>query len=175
MSEATTTLKEPEGISFFSIRTGETFYAKLEPTIAAMINSSDMGINASRGQDFGWRLAPKWVKLVRDFADDESKMDTLAAKLRLEDGEVPSTTQILNYIYGRQVRDYLRRLKDEEAPFADKYAQDIAEGRATEAQSRPVAQELDEIPEDVDEADLAPADDDDELIPAVPKKNAKQK
>lgn len=165
-------IKEPEGISFYSIRTDETFYAKLEPTIAAMINSSDMGINASRGQDFGWRLAPKWVKLVRDFADDESKMDTLAAKLRLEDGEVPSTTQILNYIYGRQVRDYLRRLKDEESPFADKYAQAISDGKASDARSMPVAEEMDDIPAELPEEVAA---DDDELIPEVPKKPAAKK
>jgi len=156
-------LKEPEGISFYSIRTDETFYAKLEPTIAAMINSSDMGINASRGQDFGWRLAPKWVKLVRDFAADETKMDTLAAKLRLEDGEVPTTTQILNYIYGRQVRDYLRRLKDEEAPFADKYAQAITDGKATPAGSAKVADELDELPEESE------PEDGEDLIPEKPK------
>jgi hypothetical protein len=103
-------LKEPEGIAFFSVKTGETFYCKLEPTIQAMINSSDMGINASRGQDFGWRLAPEWVKKVRDFRNDETKVDSLAARLRLEDGVSPSTTQILYYIYGREVRAYLQRL-----------------------------------------------------------------
>ena len=55
-------IEEPKGISFFSIRTGETHYGKLEPTIAAYLNSSDLGINASRGQDYGWRLSPEWVQ-----------------------------------------------------------------------------------------------------------------
>lgn len=125
-------LQEPEGIAFFSVKTGETFYGKLEPTISALINSSDMGINASRGQDFGWRLAAEWVNAVRDFQQDEDKMDTLAAKLRLEDGESPSTVQILNYLYGRQVRAYLQRLKEEEAPFADQYQKDIAAGSSSQ-------------------------------------------
>ena len=42
---------EPKGIGFYNIKTGKTNYAKLEPQIQAYINSSDMGINASRGQD----------------------------------------------------------------------------------------------------------------------------
>ncbi|MES2367791.1 MAG: hypothetical protein V4563_18080 [Pseudomonadota bacterium] len=133
--------QEPTGIPFYSIRTDETHYAKLEPTIQAYINSSDMGINASRGQDFGWRLAPEWVQKVRDFIDDETKMDTLAAKLRLEEGESPSTIQILNYMYGRQVRQYLQRLREDEAPFADKYQQNIAKGRKPAA---PVEDDNDE-------------------------------
>lgn len=119
-------LKEPEGISFYNTKTGETHYARLEPTIAAYINSSDMGINASRGQDFGWKLGSEWVKKIRAFKENEAKMDTLAAKLRLEDGDIPTTTQILYYIYGRQVRTYLRRLKNEEHPFEAKYQKDIA-------------------------------------------------
>lgn len=119
-------LQEPEGIAFFSIKTGETHYARLEPTIQAYLNSSDMGINASRGQDYGWRLAPEWVKKIRNFRDDERKMDTLSAKLRLEDGVEPSTTQILFDIYGRQVRAYLQRIREEDTPFADKYQEDIS-------------------------------------------------
>lgn len=156
MSE--TILAEPAGIAFYSIKTGETHYCKLEPTIAAYINSSDMGINASRGQDFGWRLAPEWVKKVRNFRDDETKMDTLAAKLRLEDGEMPSTLQILNYIYGRQVRQYLQRLRDDESPFAEKYQGDIAVKK-----SRTPAT----TPDDLDE--------DEELEPTPPAKQATQK
>lgn len=147
-------LQEPEGIAFFSVKTGETFYGKLEPTISALINSSDMGINASRGQDFGWRLAPEWVNAVRDFQQDEDKMDTLAAKLRLEDGESPSTVQILNYLYGRQVRAYLQRLKEEEAPFADQYQKDIAAGASgnKKAVRTPIISD-DPITEDVSEED----------------------
>jgi hypothetical protein len=152
-----TALEEPKGISFFSIRTGDTHYAKLEPTIQAYINSSDMGINASRGQDYGWRLAPEWVKKVRAFRNDESKMDTLAAKLRLNDGESPTTTQILYYIYGRQVRAYLNRLKEDSSPFEEKYQKDIS----ARPQRKPVVTmpPVDEVTEDVDEADLVPEDD----------------
>lgn len=155
-------LKEPEGIPFFSVKTGETMYGRLEPTIAAFINSSDMGINASRGQDFGWRLDPTWVKKIRAFRADEDKMETLAAKLRLEDGVAPNTTQILYYIYGRQVRTYLQRLQEEENPFEDQYQRDISS--TPNRQEEPMATHLqaamddDEVTEIVDEADLMPAE-----------------
>lgn len=148
-------LQEPEGIGFYNIKSDETHYAKLEPTIQAYINSSDMGINASRDQDFGWRLEPKWVKAVRDFQNDEDKMDTLSAKLRLEDGVSPNTIQILLYIYGRQVRAYLQRLRDDDTPYAEKYQQAIARPQRP-APTEPV---MDPITEDVSEADLEPADD----------------
>lgn len=141
-------LEEPKGIPFFSINTGETHYARLEPTIQAYINSSDMGINASRGQDFGWRLGKEWVQKVRDFRLDETKMDTLAAKLRLDDGEVPNTIQILNYMYGREVRQYLQRLKDDESPFAEQYQQDIAQTSQAEQPST----DAEEVPDNDEDA-----------------------
>lgn len=176
-------LKEPEGIAFFSIKTGETMHARLEPTIAAFINSSDMGINASRGQDYGWRLDPEWVKKIRAFRADEDAMDRLAAKLRLEDGQSPSTTQILYYIYGRQVRAYLQRLQEEEAPFADQYQRDISP--SADRQSAPVpehpmpthlarAAENENVTEDVDEADLMPAEDEDDEPASAPVEHTEQ-
>jgi hypothetical protein len=146
-------LKEPEGIAFFSIKTGETHYCRLEPTIAAYINSSDMGINASRGQDFGWRLDPEWVKKIRNFRSDEDRMDTLAAKLRLEDGVSPSTTQILYYIYGRQVRQYLQRLREEDAPFEEQYQKDISP--TNNSTHLDAAMDDDPVTESVSESDLA--------------------
>lgn len=166
-------LQEPEGIAFFSIKTGETFYAKLEPTIAALINSSDMGINASRGQDFGWRLAPKWVKKVRAFRADEDKMDALAAKLRLEDGQSPSTTQILYYIYGREVRQYLQTLQEHENPFEQQYQEEVSGKKLYDMPTHlAAAMEPDEITEDVSEADLMPAEEEPVQEPA---KTTKQK
>jgi len=58
-------MEEPKGIGFFNTKTGKTHYAKMDAQIQAYLNSSDMGINASRGQDFGWRLEPEWIKKVK--------------------------------------------------------------------------------------------------------------
>lgn len=121
----TPVLEEPKGISFFSIRTGETHYGKLEPTIAAYLNSSDLGINASRGQDYGWRLAPEWVQKVREFRRNPVQMSILTAK---NGGNKPSVVQILYYIYGEQLQDYFASQEENENPFAEKYARMIANG-----------------------------------------------
>jgi len=118
------TAKQPEGIPFYSIKSGDTFYARSSAQIQAMINSSDMGINASRGQDFGWRLAPKWVKKVKAFRNDTFKMERLSEKYG---GADPTTTQILYYIYSELVNAFNRRKSQEENPFESQYLKDISE------------------------------------------------
>ena len=119
-------LAEPEGISFYSIRTGETHYGKLEPTIAAYINSSDMGINASRGQDFGWRLDPGWVKRVRDFKKDSLQMSILTQR---NEGQKPTTVNILYYLYGQELAAYYESMEDNENPFEEEYNRMINAGK----------------------------------------------
>lgn len=121
----------PKGIEFFNIKSGDTHYCRLEATIQAYINSSDMGINASRGQDFGWRLAPSWVQKVRDFRKDENKMANLGAKLRLEEDQSPSLIQILYAIYGAQLRAARVASEEHENPFEEEYLQKINDGKST--------------------------------------------
>lgn len=120
----------PKGIEFFNIKSGDTHYCRLEATIQAYINSSDMGINASRGQDFGWRLAPSWIKLVREFRKDENKMANLGAKLRLEEDQSPSLIQILYAIYGGQLRAARLAAQEDENPFEEEYLQQIKDDKS---------------------------------------------
>lgn len=112
-----------KGIGFFNIKSGETHYARLEPQIQAYINSSDIGINASRGQDFGWRLEPVWVKRVKDFRRNETKMAFLTDK---NGGRKPTTTQVLYAIYGEQLRAAGERAVENENPFEEEYLQQIS-------------------------------------------------
>jgi hypothetical protein len=142
---AKNTLQEPKGVPFFSIRSGDTHYAKMEAQIQAYINSSDMGINASRDQDFGWRLGPEWVKKVKAYRRDEAKMERLTDK---NGGKRPTVPQILYAIYGEQVRNYYQRKEEESAPFEDQYQQEISD--------RPTPQ-------------LVEVDDEDEVTPTPPK------
>jgi hypothetical protein len=171
-----TVIAEPEGISFFSIRTGETHFCKLEPTIAAYINSSDIGINASRGQDYGWRLSPEWVKKVRDFRRDSTQMSILTAK---NGGQKPTLTQILYYMYGEQLQRYFESQEENENPFEEQYAQMIASGKVAkgEALDKPavpaaLADFLDAQDEDDEEDDMSDLIDeviteDEETAPAL--------
>lgn len=144
---------QPQGIGFYNIKSGETHYARLEAQIQAYINSSDLGINASRDQDFGWRLEPNWVKAVKAFRRDEGRMRDL---LRATGGQKVTTVNILYAIYGEQLRVAQERADEEESPFEQEYLQNIADKPAPEV-AAPAQLPVDEIPEDVDEADLAPA------------------
>lgn len=167
-----TTVQEPAGIAFFSVKSGETHYCKLEPTIQAYINSSDMGINASRGQDYGWRLDPTWVKRVRAFRRDSLQMSILTAK---NDGRKPTTTQILYYLYGQELADFYEAQEENENPFEEEYQRRISSGDipATEAAPEPalpqaLADFQDAQPDDDDDlSDLVDVDDED-LEPGEP-------
>ena len=116
-------LEEPQGVPFFSIKTGETHYCKLEPTIAAYINSSDMGINASRGQDYGWKLGAEWVKRIRDFKRNQTQVSILTAK---NGGQKPTTVQILYYLYAEELAAYYESQEEFDSPYADQYQKDIS-------------------------------------------------
>lgn len=116
-------LVEPKGIAFYSVKNDETHYCKLEPTISAYINSSDMGINASRGQDQGWRLAAEWVKRVRAFRQDRTQMQILASA---NQGQKPTTVQILYYLYGEELRVFQEDQEENENPFEEQYQRDIS-------------------------------------------------
>jgi hypothetical protein len=115
--------KEPKGISFFNIKTGETHYARLDPQIQAFINSSDLGVNASRGQDFGWRLSPEWVKKVKTFRRDEAKMERLTDKVG---GKKPTMAQVLYAIYGEQLRAAKEFADENENAFEQEYLEKIS-------------------------------------------------
>lgn len=114
---------QPRGIPFIDLKTNDKLYAKLEPQILAFINSSDMGINASRGQDFKLRLDAEWVKKVKEFRKNETKMEVITTR---NGGRSPTTTQILFAIYGEQLRAAQEYADENEAPFEEQYLQDIS-------------------------------------------------
>lgn len=161
---------QPKGIGFFNIQSGETRYAQLEPQIQAYINSSDMGINASRDQDFHWRLEKGWVQKVKDFRRNEGKMQFLVSR---NGGQKVTTTQILYAIYGEQLRAAAERAEEEETPFEEEYLQSIA--------NKPSNTQPEAIVEDADENSLdelkeeEPTPEEDESAPAEAPKPAAAK
>lgn len=149
---------EPKGIGFIDLKTNDVLYAKLEPQIQAFINSSDIGINASRGQDFKWRLEKEWVERVRAFRRNESKMQLLTDR---NGGQKVTTTQILYAIYGEQLRAAAERAEEEETPFEEEYLQSISNrGESTQPEA---------AIESVSEEDLADTSDLAEEEPATAK------
>ncbi len=146
---------KPKGIAFFNIKSGDTHYLRLEPQIQAYINSSDMGINASRGQDFGWRLAPEWVYKVKTFRKDEAKMQFLVAR---NGGRKVTTAQVLYAIYGEQLRAAAEIADENENPFEEEYLQKIS------TKAEPAVETVDSD-DDMDNFDKVTSD---EVVPTIP-------
>lgn len=121
--EQATQAEEPKGIGFFNIKTGDTYYAKTEAIIQGFINSSDMGINASKDQDFGWRIHPEWVKAVRSYRANPTKMEALTNR---HNGQTPSEVNILYAIYGEQLRQYEQQLIEHDNPYEEEYLAKIS-------------------------------------------------
>ena len=54
--------------------------------LAALINSSNMSVNASAGQDFGWRLDPEQQVIIEQWEEDPTMVDKVSqyTKVQLE-------------------------------------------------------------------------------------------
>lgn len=128
-------MEEPKGIGFYNVKSGETRYAKSTAQIQGYINSSDMGINASRGQDFNWRLDPEWVKKVKAYRRNGTRMALLAAK---NGGKSPTTVQILYAAYAGEVRQAREMVDEDDKPFEEEYLQNISsKGQETPKPTKP--------------------------------------
>jgi hypothetical protein len=94
-------LKTGETVGYDRKTNGKHFGAML----SAAINSSNMGINADRGQDFGWRLSPEQQALIELWEDDQQMIDKVAnyTKVML-DGL--SHTEFLMYLVHEQELGY---------------------------------------------------------------------
>jgi hypothetical protein len=72
-------------IIFENIDTGETMGvdrqtggANYEAKLSALINSSNMGINADRGQDKGWRLSAEQQALIEQWEQEPGMIEKVS-------------------------------------------------------------------------------------------------
>lgn len=56
-------------------KTGGKFYAA---KLSALVNSSNLSINADRGQDFGWRLSPEQQALIEQWEQDPEMIEKVS-------------------------------------------------------------------------------------------------
>ena len=77
-------------IKFENIDTGhtvaidpETEGAHYGAKLSAVINSSNLSINADRGQDFGWRLDPEQQALIEQWEQDGQMIDRVSQHFKV--------------------------------------------------------------------------------------------
>lgn len=134
------------GIKFFNINTNETVTLELQPQIAAFINSSNLGINATRGMDKGWRIAPELAVDVEEFRQDMDKMRKLSDRISvpIEGITIPD---ILFFISEEQAAAERRNAQlTETGKYEDSYERMIKEARESRARANaptpPVAETI---------------------------------
>lgn len=118
------------GVGFYNIASGEQVEAPTAPMIFAFLNSSDMGLNATRGQDFKWRLSPEWVKKLKAFRANQNSMEKLGNKLDGGMAEIKDH-QILFEIYRQQLDKETMGTKANSTPFEEEYHRLINEKPAS--------------------------------------------
>jgi len=89
------------GIKFERITDGTIVEVERPAQVAALVNSSDLGINASRGQDHGWRLAPEVVSEIDDIKADMRALQDIARQKGLMVQDI-TTYDIVDYIFAQQ-------------------------------------------------------------------------
>jgi hypothetical protein len=119
-------------IQFFNIKTGETRTLDpatmdpqfIEPAISALFNSGNLHVNATRGQDFGWRIAPSTVKRIRDLKQDQLAITRIAASMQILPENI-ADTDILTWIVKDDAR--IEALKNEQAEqdFSQQYEDEL--------------------------------------------------
>lgn len=95
-------------IIFENIDTGETYAVSRElegkhfgAKLSALINSSNLSVNADRGQDFGYRLAPEQQALLEQWEEDGEMIDKVTQFTKVPTDSL-THTEFLSYMLYQQ-------------------------------------------------------------------------
>lgn len=148
-------------ISFVNIYSNERVSTDDPHHIAAFINSSDLGTNASKGQDFGWRLAPEVVVKIEDMSQNMDILEKISRAKGIGVEDI-STIHLVQYISELDRINAAKKERQAEREPAHKKDYE-AEIEALRNRNNPALQaEWNEVPsiEPVDETatTLAPAE-----------------
>jgi hypothetical protein len=124
-------------IGFENIKTGEvvtfetiTDRVSRAAQIDAFVNSSNLGVNANKGQDFGWRLLAETQADFDDIKSDANQLNAIAQATGVM-AENITDGQILAYMVGQEMRsEAAKAVKVENiAQFEDAYRRKVAQAK----------------------------------------------
>lgn len=108
-------------IIFENIDTGETVGVSRETggkfyrsQLAALVNSSNMSINADRGQDFGWRLAPEQQALIEEWEQDPDMIDKVSSWSKVMVDQLTHSEFLSYLLYQQELGKSTERTQDAE-------------------------------------------------------------
>lgn len=132
-------IKSGERVSFEGIADRNLRSAQID----AYVNSSNMGINANKGQDFAWRLDPEVAAEFDEIKTDYSRLKAISDAT----GVLPENItdgQILGYMVQQQLKeDTAKRAKVESvSTYEDAYREKVSNAKKRKAgvkvQEKPV-------------------------------------
>lgn len=118
------------GIKFENIRTGEVVVLERSAQIAAFLNSSDLSPNASKGQDYKWRLGVEIISQIDDIRKDVRLMQSIAQEKGMLVQDL-STHDLLYYIVQQQqaAKDLELEAAESNPEYEESYEARIREAR----------------------------------------------
>ena len=120
-------------IEFVNIHTGERRQLDRPHQIGAYINSSDLHVNSSKGQDFGWRLSEDIIVKVDEMREDIDKLEDIAKRIGVPTDELTTIHLVQQISYEQDVAKRLAERRVERDPaFKKDYEARIEALRAGE-------------------------------------------
>jgi hypothetical protein len=99
------------GVIFENIDTGESVLISPEneggteymPKLSALMNSSNIGVNSDRGQDFGWRLQPEQQALLEEWESDGTMIEKVSAWAHIPSDALDHGNFLAYLVYYKQI------------------------------------------------------------------------
>lgn len=130
-------------VSFFNIKSGEEVSLDDPAHIAAFVNSSDMGKNSNKGQDFMWRIQPELKAKVDKYSDDTAKLEEVSRRLGVPLDSIEVVHVLSQIAYEQGIEQQAAARVAENAPaHAAEYEERLKAAKTTKPavqQSKPVA------------------------------------
>lgn len=111
-------------VTFVNVKSREKLTLSSTAQIAAFFNSSNLNINANKGQDFGWRLSPELVIEIKRIRKDFKTLKSIAE----EQGTHPSELTDVNIVWYLSSQDDLEKqlaAQNGGNDFSDEYEAEI--------------------------------------------------
>lgn len=124
-------------IKFVNIKSGEevSFEGTADRNlrsaqIDSYVNSSNMGVNANKGQDFAWRLDPEVAAEFDEIKADFSRLETISKAIGVTPENV-TDGQILSYMVSVELsKDSAKRAKVENvSTYEEDYRQKVSNAK----------------------------------------------
>lgn len=121
-------------ISFYNEKTGETVTLTRSPQISAFINSSNLSINASQGQNHGWRVAPADQIRIDKMRQDATTVSRIAGVKGVQPQDLRTEDFIMDIVRTDKVEEEMRLSMINENPVhAENFQAELKALREAEA------------------------------------------